>query len=145
MKKFLLNTVAAGMGLLLASAPTAAQEVTDEWLAIAAKVHTGALMCEGRQMITLWPDKSAVGRFVLKMNKSVYRLTPVPTESGAVRLEDEQTGAIWIQTWEKSMLLDSRRSKRLADECQSPAQKTAAQQTPASGKTDLLEAHSNDR
>jgi hypothetical protein len=145
MKKHLLNTVAAGMGVLLLSTPIAAQEVTGDLLAIAAKVHTGALLCEGKQMIMLWPDKSAVGRFVLKMNKSVYRLTAVPTESGAVRLEDEQTGAIWIQTLEKSMLMDSRRSKRLADECQSPAQKTAAQQTSASGKTDLLEAHSNDR
>jgi hypothetical protein len=72
-------------------------------------------------------------------------MKPVPSDSGAVRLEDEKTGVIWIQTDEKSMLLDSQRSKRLADDCQSPAQKTAAQQIPASARTDLLEDSSNNR
>jgi len=129
----------------LIAAPVLAQALSNEALAIAAKVHTGALVCEGRQMVMLWPDTALPGRFILKMNKSVYRLAPVSTTSGAVRLEDEATGAVWIQTLEKSMLMDSRRSKRLADACQSPAQQTAAQQTPASGLVDLLEASSNDR
>ena len=96
-------------------------------------------------MIMLWPDTALPGRFILKMNKRVYRLTPVPTASGAVRLEDDETGAVWIQTSEKSMLMDSVRSQRLADECQSPAQKTAAKHIPASARPDLLEANSNNR
>ena len=117
----------------------------DNVLAIAANVHTGLLMCENRQTIMLWPDTALPGRFILKMNKTVFRMKPVTSDSGAVRLEDEKTGAIWIQTDEKSMLLDSRLSKRLADDCLSPAQKTAAQQLPASARTDLLEASSNNR
>jgi hypothetical protein len=72
-------------------------------------------------------------------------MTPVQSESGAVRLEDEKTGVVWIQTIEKSMLMDSRRSKRVADACQSPAQKTASQQMPASARTDLLEALTDNR
>ncbi len=134
-----------GVSMVVLCTPLAAQEVSHEALAIAAKVHTGALVCEGRQTIMLWPDTTTPGRFTLKIQKSVYRMTPVPTASGAVRLEDEQSGAVWIQTSEKSMLMDSRRSRRLADECQSPAQKTAARQNAVSGKADLLEANSNDR
>jgi len=117
----------------------------DAVLAIAANVHTGMLVCENRKTIMLWPDTALPGHFILKMNKTIFRLTPVPSDSGAVRLEEETTGAIWIQTAEKSMLLDSRLFKRLADGCQSPAQKTATQQLPASARTDLLEASSNNR
>jgi hypothetical protein len=145
MKKLLPISVSVGLTMFFLSAPLAAQEVTKEVLSIAAKVHTGALVCEGRQMITLWPDTELPGRFILKMNKRVYRLTPVPTASGAVRLEDDRTGAVWIQTIEKSMLMDSVNSQRLADGCQSPAQKTAAKQIPASARLDLREANSNNR
>jgi hypothetical protein len=145
MRKLLPITVSVGLTMFFLSAPLAAQEVTKEVLSIAAKVHTGALVCEGRQMITLWPDTALPGRFILKMNKRVDRLTPVPTASGAVRLEDDRTGAVWIQTIEKSMLMDSVNSQRLADGCQSPAQKTAAKQIPASARPDLREANSNNR
>lgn len=145
MRKLLPISVSVGLTMFFLSAPLAAQEVTKEVLSIAAKVHTGALVCEGRQMITLWPDTELPGRFILKMNKRVYRLTPVPTASGAVRLEDDETGAVWIQTIEKSMLMDSVSSQRLADGCQSPAQKTAAKQIPASARLDLREANSNNR
>ncbi len=145
MRHLFSATASLGLSVTLLCAPTAAQEVSSEALAIAAKVHAGALVCEGRQTIMLWPDTALPGRFFLKMNKSIYRMAPVVTASGAVRLEDDSTGVVWIQTLEKSMLMDSRRSKRLADECQSPAQKTAAQQMPASGRVDLLEANSNDR
>ena len=145
MRKLLPISVSVGLTMFFLSAPLAAQEVTKEVLSIAAKVHTGALVCEGRQMITLWPDTELPGRFILKMNKRVYRLTPVPTASGAVRLEDDRTGAVWIQTIEKSMLMDSVNSQRLADGCQSPAQKTAAKQIPASARLDLREANSNNR
>ena len=117
----------------------------DDLLAIAAHVHTGMLVCENRKTIMLWPDTALPGRFILKMNKTVFRLSPVASDSGAVRLEDEVTGVIWIQTREKSMLLDSHLSKRMADGCQSPAQKTEAQQLPASARVDLLEASSNTR
>jgi len=145
MRKLLPVTVCVGLTIFSISVHLAAQEVSKEVLSIAAKVHTGALVCEGRQMIMLWPNTALPGRFILKMNKRVYRMTPVPTASGAVRLEDDKTGAVWIQTIEKSMLMDSVHSQRLADECQSPAQKTAAKQIPASARPDLLEANSNNR
>ena len=145
MRKLLPITVFVGLSMFSLSAPVASQEVSKEVLLIAAKVHTGALICEDRKMIMLWPDTALPGRFILKMNKRVYRLTPVPTASGAVRLEDDETGAVWIQTIEKSMLMDSVRSQRLADGCQSPAQKTAAKHIPASARPDLREANSNNR
>ncbi len=140
-----LPSVFALLGLMFVSTVLRAQEASPDVLAIAAKVHTGRLVCENRQTIMLWPDNAMPGRFTLKINKTIHQMTPVATTSGAVRLEDEKTGVVWIQTIEKSMLMDSRLSKRVADECQSPAQKTALQQLPASARTDLLEANSNDR
>jgi hypothetical protein len=140
-----VTSVFATLGLMFVSTVLRAQEVSPDMLAIAAKVHTGRLVCENRQTIMLWPDTALPGRFTLKINKTIHYMTPVATTSGAVRLEDNKSGAVWIQTLEKSMLMDSRLSKRVADECQSPAQKTAAQQIPASARTDLLEANSNDR
>jgi len=130
------------LSLLLMSPLPAIADVSQQILAFAANVHTGMLVCEDRKTIMLWPDTALPGHFVLKINKTVFRMKPVPSDSGAVRLEDEKTGAIWIQTAEKSMLLDSQRSRRLADDCQSPEQKTAAQQFPASAHLDLLEASS---
>jgi hypothetical protein len=144
MQAFWLN-VLAGLSLSFLSIALPAQDLSSDRLSIAAKAHTGLLVCENRQTIMLWPDSALPGRFVLKINKKVYRMTPVQSESGAVRLEDEKTGVVWIQTIEKSMLMDSRRSKRVADECQSPAQKTASQQMPASARTDLLEALTDNR
>jgi hypothetical protein len=145
MRKLFPITVTVGLSIFSLSAPLAAQEVFKEVLSIAAKVHTGALVCEDRKMIMLWPDTALPGRFILKMNKRIYNLTPVPTASGAVRLEDDETGVVWIQTIEKSMLMDSVISQRLADGCQSPAQKTAAKHIPASARPDLREANSNNR
>ena len=145
MRKLLPITVTVGLSMFSLSTPLAAQEISKEMLSIAAKVQIGALVCEDRKMIILWPDTALPGRFILKMNKRVYRLTPVPTASGAVRLEDDETGAVWIQTIEKSMLMDSVSSQRLADGCQSPAQKTAAKHIPASARPDLREANSNNR
>ncbi len=102
-----LPSVFALLGLMFVSTVLRAQEASPDILVIAAKVHTGRLVCENRQTIMLWPDSAMPGRFTLKINKTIHQMTPVATTSGAVRLEDERTGAVWIQTSEKSMLMDS--------------------------------------
>ncbi|NBS76492.1 MAG: hypothetical protein EBT28_03445 [Betaproteobacteria bacterium] len=73
MRKILPITVTLGLSMFSLNAPLAAQEVSKEVLSIAAKVHTGALVCEDRKMIMLWPDTALPGRFILKMNKRVYK------------------------------------------------------------------------
>ena len=51
-----------------------------------------------------------------------YRMSPVATSTGAVRLEDQKEGAVWIQIANKSMLMNQKLGQRLADECMSPQQ-----------------------
>ena len=52
---------------------------------------------------------------------------PVESRTGAIRLEDPQRGAMWLQLGNKSMLMSQKLGQRLADECQSPAQLTYAE------------------
>ena len=45
---------------------------------------------------------------------------PVESRTGAIRLEDPQRGAMWLQLGNKSMLMSQKLGKRLADECHEP-------------------------
>ena len=49
------------------------------------------------------------------------------TATGAVRLEDQHAGAVWIQIANKSMLMNQKLGQRMADECMSPQQFTVAE------------------
>jgi hypothetical protein len=101
--------------------------LSEELLAIAQRVFTGRIPCELGHNIALLPDPAAPGYFTITTGKERYRLTPVPTTTGAIRLEDKARGGVWLQLANKSMLLDEKNGKRLADECSSPAQKQVAQ------------------
>jgi hypothetical protein len=37
-----------------------------------------------------------------------YRMVPVASRTGALRLEDEKAGAVWIQIANKSMLMNQK-------------------------------------
>ena len=96
-------------------------------LAIALRVHAGRLPCELGQTVQLTPDPAAAGYFTLVHGKSSYRVSPEETSTGAIRLEDKAAGIVWLQLANKSMLMDQKLGRRLADECQSPEQVRVAQ------------------
>jgi hypothetical protein len=91
-------------------------------LAIAERVHVGRIACELGAHVTLKADPASPGRFDLEGKGFKYRMAPVETSTGAVRLEDQKGGAVWLQIANKSMLMDQKRGQRLADECMSPEQ-----------------------
>lgn len=103
-----------------AKAPVNAEPVTpmgpDE-LAIADRVHQGHLPCELGATVRLEADVSQPGYFYLHGKGFRYRMHPVTTTTGAIRLEDRKAGAVWLQLAEKSMLMDQNKGRRLADEC----------------------------
>ncbi len=72
-------------------------------------------------------DAKAPGYFNVQANKLKYRMFPVATTTGAIRLEDQHLGAVWLQLANKSMLMDQKIGKRVADECASPEQVAVAQ------------------
>ena len=96
-------------------------------LAVAEQVHTGRIVCELGNVVNITPDAQNRGFFVLQMGKHRFHVSPVPSATGAIRLEDPQAGAMWLQLANKSMLMNSKLGLRMADECQSPAQVAVAE------------------
>ena len=96
-------------------------------LAIAERVHVGRIACELGAHVSLKADPAAPGHFDVEGKGFKYRMTPVATSTGTVRLEDHKGGAVWLQIANKSMLMDQKRGQRLADECMSPEQNLVAE------------------
>jgi hypothetical protein len=71
-------------------------------------------------------DAHTPGYFDLQGKGYKYRMRPVATSTGAIRLEDEKAGAVWLQLANKSMLMDQKNGRRLADECAHPDQVAVA-------------------
>jgi hypothetical protein len=101
--------------------PLAPQE-----LSIAERVHVGHLPCELGASIRMTADAHTPGYFDLQGRGYKYRMRPVATSTGAIRLEDEKAGAVWLQLANKSMLMDQKNGRRLADECAHPDQVAVA-------------------
>lgn len=100
--------------------------LTELELAEAAKVYVGTKACELGKSVQIDPVADAPGYFHLSMGGQRYRMRPVETTTGAVRLEDRAQGAVWIQLANKSMLMNQRMGRRLADECANAVQRAAA-------------------
>lgn len=124
----------ATMALPLAAVPAAMavmpsldSALSDDVLAIAERVHKGHLPCELGAFVRLESDESRPGFFHLHGKGFRYHMRPVSTSTGAIRLEDAKAGAVWLQLANKSMLMDQKRGRRIADECAHPEQMAFAQ------------------
>lgn len=109
-------------------------------LAIAERVHVGKLPCELGASVTLTQDEKAAGYFDVHGKNFKYRMFPVATTTGAIRLEDQKAGAVWLQLANKSMLMNQKQGIRLADECMSPAQVAIAETMKANPPASVLDA-----
>ena len=111
---------------IAAGVQAAETALTPGQLAAADLVHTGLFPCELGQTVTVRPDPKGPGHFDLRFNGKRYRLVPVETTTGAVRLEDKALGIVWIQVANKSMLMNQKLGQRMADDCVNPAQAAVA-------------------
>lgn len=105
--------------------------LTEDQLSVAPRVHAGEAQCEFNQKVSLTPNPDKPGRFRLQFGKLIYNMTPEPTTTGAVRLEDKHAGVVWLQIPTKSMLMNSRIGQRMVDSCVHPAQVPVAAAAPA--------------
>lgn len=119
-------------------APVVLPELSPELLEVSEKVVLGTVPCElGAQVIV--KQDSNPGRFLLELGRQSFRMEPTLTKTGAIRLEDPATGVVWLQLGNKSMLLNQRMGKRLADACvnlHQAAIATAMEQSKAPGLLD---------
>jgi hypothetical protein len=103
------------------SEPDPRVKLNEAQLAIARIVDTGEIKCELGAKVSIKPMKRE-GFFFVSHGVSKFVMHPVESRTGAIRLEDPVRGALWMQLANKSMLLNQKEGKRLADECQSPKQ-----------------------
>ena len=97
-------------------APVVLPELSPELLLVAENVVLGAVPCELGAKVVVKQDSNP-GRFLLELGRQTFRMEPTLTTTGAIRLEDNSTGVVWLQLGNKSMLLNQRLGKRLADAC----------------------------
>ena len=131
----------AGKTTRTQEAPKAESETTmgpDE-LAIADRVHRGHLPCELGASVRLEADASQPGYFYLHGKGFRYRMHPVATTTGAIRLEDRKAGAVWLQLANKSMLMDQNKGRRLADECANAEQVAFAENMKTNPPPSLID------
>lgn len=113
--------------------------LTTAELDIAERVYVGLMPCELGNSVTLTPDPKAPGYFDLHLNKFKFRLIPVVTSTGAIRLEDTKNGAVWLQLANKSMLMNHKLGQRMADECMNAQQVAVAEQLKINPPRSLLD------
>ncbi len=121
------------------AAPAAIASLSPEQLSIAQIVQTGTIPCELGQSVTVTADPKIQGAFDVKIGKNSYDTIPIPSKTGAIRLEDAKRGIVYMQLANKSMLLDERNGRRLADECVSPQQQAVAVQLKAQAGPGILD------
>lgn len=96
-------------------------------LLIAERVFQGRMSCELGAFVTLTADAKSPGYFDLFIKNQKFRMFPVETSTGAIRLEDPKGGAVWLQLANKSMLMSQKHGQRLADACVNPDQALIAE------------------
>jgi hypothetical protein len=127
-------------GQMAAGIRAAEEALTPQELAIAERIHLGTLPCELGASVTVASDPAVPGYFNVQGKSFKYRMQPVMTSTGAIRLEDRKAGAVWLQLANKSMLMNQKAGQRMADECMSPAQMEVAQAMKTSTAPGLLDA-----
>lgn len=118
-----------------APAPLAAPSVA---AAAAGDVYTGIIPCDLGADVTIAVDEQNAGFFHVKAGNKNYHMRPVSSRTGATRLEDTDAGAMWLQLGNKSMLLDQKAGRRIADGCAAPAQVEFAAQMQQQPAVNLL-------
>ncbi len=108
-------------------------------LAIAQHVELGLVACELGNSVTVTADAARPGFFDVTGKKFRFRMVPVVTSTGAIRLEDTKAGAVWLQLSNKSMLMNQKTGSRLADACVTPAQAVVAAAMEKSPPPGLLD------
>ncbi len=98
-----------------------AVKLTPADLEVAKQVYTGDIPCELGATVHITPHKRE-GFFIVRAGIQRFRMHPVESRTGAIRLEDPVAGAMWLQLGNKSMLMSQKMGRRLADDCMNPAQ-----------------------
>jgi len=107
-------------------------------LEIAKRVYVGDIPCELGAKVVIKARKRE-GYFLVTHGINRFVMHPVESRTGAIRLEDPERGALFLQIANKSMLMNQKEGKRLADECMSPEQAKFAEEMKKGPAINILE------
>jgi hypothetical protein len=113
-------------------------KLTPAELEIAKRVYVGDIPCELGAKVVIKARKRE-GYFLVSHGINRFVMHPVESRTGAIRLEDPARGALFLQIANKSMLMNQKEGKRLADECQSPEQAKFAEEMKSRPAINILE------
>ncbi|HET7834670.1 MAG TPA: hypothetical protein VFL43_02595 [Variovorax sp.] len=114
--------------------------LSEQDLKVAETILTGTIKCELGASVNIEADPKKPGFFTLTHAGVKYRLHPVASRTGAVRLEDPVREAMWLQLGNKSMLMSQKQGLRLADECQAAKQLEVAEDMKKNPPKSLFES-----
>ena len=114
--------------------------LSEQDLKVAETILTGTIKCELGASVNIEADPKKPGYFNLTHAGVKYRLHPVSSRTGAVRLEDPVREAMWLQLGNKSMLMSQKQGLRLADECQAAKQLEVAEDMKKNPPKSLFES-----
>ena len=80
-------------------------------------LKTGVYHCDLNRRVELRQVAEDKKSAILYWEKRNYTLHLVSTQTGALRLEDRTSGLTWITIPGKSMLLDTKQGRQLANDC----------------------------
>jgi hypothetical protein len=115
-----------------------ADKLSPAELEIAKRVYVGDIPCELGAKVVIKARKRE-GYFLVSHGINRFVMHPVESRTGAIRLEDPERGALFLQIANKSMLMNQKEGKRLADECQSPEQVKFAEEMKTRPPVNILE------
>lgn len=118
--------------------PDPTVKLSEADLAMAKRVYTGEIPCELGAHVKVTPLRRE-GFFLVVNKLNRFVMHPVESRTGAIRLEDPERGALWLQLGNKSMLMSQKQGQRLADECQSPEQAAFADNLKKNPMPSILE------
>ena len=114
-------------------------ELSEADLAVARRVSVGRAKCELGADVSVQLDEKKPGYFSVSTKNQHFRMHPVESRTGAIRLEDPRQGAVWLQLGNKSMLMNQTAGLRIADECQTAEQVAFAEEMKKNPPKSLFE------
>lgn len=90
---------------------------TDAAPVAALTLTKGLYKCELNRQVDVTEVSADSSTATIQWGKRGYILRAVPARTGALRYEDVDSGLTWLVVVGKSMLLDTRHGKQLANEC----------------------------
>lgn len=115
-----LRVVPFALGLALAGAvaPTqAADPAVGSFNPHGFALPAGTYRCDLNRSVDISQVSADMQSAVVRFDKKEYKMHAVTARSGALRYEDASSGLVWLVIVGKSMLLDTKHGRQLANDC----------------------------